>query len=235
MRPIVLLTMALVLAGAPAHGQPLDADPLLSQLLAQYEVFQDGHPDLHYRRLATEARTRGDFDRARRYYTRAARHGDKLSQAALAEMHRSGEGGDRDPAVAYAWMDLAAERGTPWLIVLRERYWAELDEAGRARAVREGRSLYAEFGDPAAKPRLEAVLRTARKSVTGSRLGTIGNGLEVYPAGFTRSALSRRDVAPASPEDVYADRYWEPELYWPARDRALEAAGQAPPVDSERL
>ena len=56
-------------------------------------------------------------------------------------------------------MDLAAERGTEWLVVQRERFWEALSADERERAVREGRALYAEFGDPAATPRLERELR----------------------------------------------------------------------------
>ncbi|HGM5925234.1 TPA: hypothetical protein ACKP5H_003249 [Stenotrophomonas maltophilia] len=53
----------------------------------------------------------------------------------------NGQGGPADRALGYAWMDLAAERGTEWLVAQRERFWEALSPDERERAVREGRSL----------------------------------------------------------------------------------------------
>jgi hypothetical protein len=82
-----------------------------------------------------------------------------------------------DPALAYAWADLAAERGYPEFLGVRERVWAPLDESQRQRALELGASLYAQYGDAVAKPRLERLLRSglARKTGThtGSRVGAL--------------------------------------------------------------
>src|SRR3546814_9279963 len=69
----------------------------------------------------------------------------------VAEMLWNGDGVERDRALAYAWMDLAAERGYAGFLGLRERYWSALDEAGRARALEAGQEVYAHYGDAAAR------------------------------------------------------------------------------------
>ncbi|UWX04086.1 hypothetical protein H1235_01015 [Pseudoxanthomonas sp. NC8] len=55
---------------------------------------------------------------------------------------------------------------------------ALLERAGQGRAGRgdraRGKALLAEFGDDAAKPRLEKVLRKESRQVTGSRTGSVG-------------------------------------------------------------
>ncbi|MEE7559597.1 hypothetical protein HH299_07695, partial [Xanthomonas sp. Kuri4-2] len=140
-RASLLLVLALSgLAGAvaaePAAGVAQlneDADFLYS------ESFLAAHPDQYFRLRGAQARAGGDLAAARRYFRRAARHADKLSQAAYAEMLWNGEGGEPDRALAYAWMDLAAERATPVLLARREHYWAALTAQERERAVRDGR------------------------------------------------------------------------------------------------
>ena len=44
-------------------------------------------------------------------------------------------------------MDLAAERGYARLLAMREQYWQALSPEQQAQAVREGRGVYAEYGD----------------------------------------------------------------------------------------
>ena len=78
-----------------------------------------------------DALKRGNPVRAAYYFKRSARYADKASQAAYAEMLWEGRGIERDRALAYVWMDLAAERDDSPLVSFRERYWAGLDEAER--------------------------------------------------------------------------------------------------------
>src|SRR5690606_3408590 len=93
----------------------------------------------------------------------------------LAEMLWEGDGVPRDRAQAYAWSDLAAERGWPDLLGKRERYWNQLDAAERERAIEVGLPLLREYGDDVAKPRIDTKLRQARRRITGSRVGHVGN------------------------------------------------------------
>ena len=69
-------------------------------------------------------------------FRNAARYGDKLSEQRWPTCW-NGQGGPADRALGYAWMDLAAERGTEWLVVQRERFWEALIADERERAVRE--------------------------------------------------------------------------------------------------
>lgn len=175
--------------------------------------FGNAHPDLRYRLLGTDAQGKGRHEEARRHFRTASRYADKLSQAAYAEMLWEGRGGDADRALAYAWMDLAAERGAPLFVALRERYWGRLDAALRAQALHAGQDVYAEYGDKVAKPRLEALLRKARNNVTGSRLGFVGP-MDICLEGDCQRGRVRGDR-------YYADRYWKSEQYWRWQDELV--------------
>ncbi|MNV34681.1 hypothetical protein D3C71_1261080 [compost metagenome] len=210
-------TMIAALAALPAWGQSSQPD-LRAQDAQDTHTFLTSHPDLRYRKLGKEAQARGRLEEARRFYRLGARHADKLSQAALAEMWWNGQGGDQDRALAYAWMDLAAERGTEFLLVLRERYWAALTPDEQTRAVQQGQALYAEFGDTVAQPRQERELRRGLLEVTGSRTGWVG-GMRM----LVRDDRGKRYV---EPDVFYRDEYWQPDQYWHWQAQQLEAAGR---------
>lgn len=191
------------------------------------EGFERHHPDLRWRRFGAAARAQQRPQEARKYFRRAAHYADKPSQAMLAEMYWTGEGGDTDRALAYAWMDLAAERGAPLFLAHRERYWNALTAGERERAVREGRRLYAEYGDEAAKPRLEKLLWRGRTHVTGSRVGWVDPNLKIYYPG---------DIAPRFVgKRYYADRYWKPEAYWRWQNEIWRAPDPEGQVNVGRL
>jgi len=184
--------------------------------IVQSPAFEDGHPDMRLRRLGTEARAAGRLEHARSFFRRAGRFGDKLSQAAYAEMLWEGEGGEADPVLGYIWMDLAAERGAPMFLALRERYWEALDARQREQVLDQGRAVYAEYGDEVALPRLARVMRRVANNVTGSRTGWVGT-LEVYlgqDADGASDALVRGDR-------FFADRYWDPDAYRQWQDDLL--------------
>jgi len=189
--------------------KPVDSDIIGS------DGFLAAHPDQRFRLLGMEARRSGRVEEARAYFRRAARFADKLSQGALGEMYWLGEGGEQDRALAYAWMDLAAERGARILLAHRERYWLQLSEDERARAVTEGERIYAEFGDKVAKPRLAKLLTSARRKVTGSRVGFVGAlAICIDPAMGKCGAVVTGD-------QYYDDRYWVPAQYWEWQDRII--------------
>lgn len=168
--PTPLLTRVLVFA--------IVAFASLAPLRAAMPI-DSSHPDQRNQALGFERAIEGRFDDAARFFRMAARFGDKPSQLALAIMYRDGVGVATDPALAYAWCDLAAERGYPQFLFMRERIWNSLDEAGRQRAVAVGRELYAEYGDAVAKPRLEARLQRGYRRATGSRTGAVDESLQV--------------------------------------------------------
>jgi len=172
--------------------------------------FERYHPDQRFRRMGMDTLDRGDAEWALRYFRRAALYADKASQAMVGEMYWEGSGVAQDRALAYAWMDLAAERHYKPFLLRREVYWQQLTAAERARALRVGVDIYAKYGDAVAKPRLEAKLRHGRRSMTGSRTGFQGT-LRVY-------SLGPGGEFQWDPE-YYADRHWKPGAYWAEQDR----------------
>ncbi len=111
----------------------------------------------------------------------------------------------RSDRIAYAWMDLAAERQYKSFLALREWYWLELDKNERLRAQQVGQELYATFGDEVAKRRLVAELARGLKTATGSRVGSIGYLRVIVP-----SANGPRTI---DGTEYYAERYWKIDQY----------------------
>ena len=96
------------LRGTQSAPIELQGDEPLAQMLILR--FMNGHPDLFWRLRGRKYYEAGHYEHARECFELAARYADKPSQAMLGEMHWQGEGGPRDRALGYAWMDLAAER-----------------------------------------------------------------------------------------------------------------------------
>ena len=149
----------------------------------QTPTFMQFHPDLRWRLSGLRELERGADSIAFKQFRRASLYADKLSQAMVAEMLWEGVGTLRDRPAAYAWMDLAAERGYPALLLKREAFWTSLDEAERRQALAAGEAIYAEFGDDVALPRLKNTLRKGLRSVTGSRAGNTMGVRAIYPGG----------------------------------------------------
>lgn len=218
------VALALALAGS-AYAQeapipelaPADHDVVMS------ESFMRAHPDLLYRLRGLGALQRGENGQAEAYFRRAARYADKLSQAFLAQMLWDGTGIPQDRALAYAWIDLAAERGTPMLLAERERYWATLDATERERAVREGKAIYAEYADAVAQPRLEREMRRALKDDVGSRTSNRSAQLNLCVGDWRvkdGEVICNRTV---SSTRYYQDRFWKPAQYWQWQEQQLSA------------
>lgn len=196
---------------APRHGDFVGEAGIAIEVMT--EGFLAGHPDIRWRRDGLHDYANQRHAEAANHFLRAARYGDKASQAMLAEMHWEGVGVPQDRALGYAWMDLAAERNYPNFLILRERYWHQLDEAGRRDALARGQEVYAEYGDEVAKPRLERVMRREARRATGSRTGFTGN-LTIIPrtGPFAGSGMTLRA------DELYAKKYWNPEQYWRLQD-----------------
>ena len=204
---LALLPFSFSLAVAAENVVPPDpvADPLLITA-----GFLSHHPDLQYRLLGLQAYREKRFDAALRFFRRASFFADKPAQGMVAEMYWNGDGVPRDRALAYGWMDLAAERGYTGFTGLRERYWNALDAAERERAVSEGQTIYARFGDAAAKPRYEAQLRRGRMNMTGSRTG-FNRGVQIEIPGPAGSQMIEGSK-------FYDERYWDANKYWAWQD-----------------
>lgn len=207
-RELVLGGMLVLAVGGAVAGvrSPLPADPTEDPIMMS-AGFLTSHPDLRYRLLGVEAYRSGDYGQAFEYFRRASFYADKPSQGMVAEMLWTGQGTPRDPALGYAWMDLAAERGYRGFVVQRERYWARMDEAERQRAIDEGIAIYDRYGDAVARPRIDAELRRARRQITGSRTGHPVGPLRIDVPGPNGTSLS------IDGSKFYDPVYWDPEQY----------------------
>lgn len=196
---LFLSMMQPTLAQSAAPPDPTQDKQMLSA------GFLTAHPDLRYRLHGMEEFKQGRYEDALKFFHRAAFYADKPSQGMIAEMLWNGHGTQKDSALAYAWMDLAAERGYAGFLGLRERYWNALNEADRQRALEQGAILYAKYGDAASQPRIVTVLRRERRNITGSRTGFTGN-VQIYvpgPNGFEQIDGSK----------FFDERYWDPKKY----------------------
>lgn len=230
-----LLAAALAFPAAANDLQSkLDIDPIVLSMPG----FLRAHPDIRWQREGMHSYEKGDYEIAFRQFRRAALHADKVSQAMIASMYWDGVGVPVDRELGYVWMDIAAERLYPDLLVHRERYWAQLDEGQRTRAIERGHDILAEFGDAAAKPRQAKTMERERRLATGSRTGGASlafmkiipytglaagqggpNGMNLaYPQGYTLTG-----------DQYYAEQYWKPEQYWAMHDTAWDAPER--PVD----
>lgn len=202
---ITLSVLLLVLTGpTPASAGAAPPDPTEDQLMIT-AGFLNGHPDLRFRLLGLEKHKLGEREKAFRYFQFASFYGDKPSQGMVAEMLWTGVGTTQNKPLAYAWMDLAAERGYEGFAGLRERYWGELSEGERAQAVSLGQDVYARYSDAAALPRMATKLRRERRALTGSRTGFAGNVKIIVP---TASGTTQIDGS-----KFYDERYWDPAKY----------------------
>ena len=212
----VAAALLLALGALPAQAQTAETAEVDPAVLT--EGFLGAHPDLRWRLEGLRAYEAKDYQTALTRLLRAARHADKPAQAIIAEMHWRGLGVPQDRALGYAWMDIAAERLYPAFLSHREAYWEALTPAEREDAITRGQAVLAEYGDDAAKPRLEAVLRREKRKVTGSRVGFVGT-LTIIP--FT-GPMAGTGMTLAG-QEYYADKYWEPKAYWAHQDQVWNA------------
>lgn len=209
MRHIQPALFALLLGLLPALLLAKDEGGPRPEVLT--ESFLAYHPDLKFRMEGMAALEDGLPEAAFGAFKSAAKYADKASQAAVAEMLWTGKGTAQNRPLAYAWMDLAAERGYQTFIGLREHYWKQLSADEQKLAVEVGGSVYAEYGDAVAKPRIEKKLRQGRGKITGSRVGFVG-ALQIHipgPAGWMKVDGST----------YYADHYWRPTDYFAWQDQ----------------
>ena len=200
----------------PTFGSYVGEPDIAPELLT--EGFLAAHPDIRWRREGLHAFHHKRYDEAHAMFRRAASYADKASMAMLAEMYWKGLGVAQDKPIGYAWMDLAAERMYPNFTILRESYWGQLSKAEQDAAIERGQSLLAEFGDDAAKPRLERILRTEGRKVTGSRTGSVGF-VRIIP--MTGPMAGKNTYLRA--DDYYRKDYWEPARYWAWQDEVWKA------------
>ena len=233
-----LLPIALVVAVAPAMAAggdaaksvdvaaqaavSVDTDNEAMRHFDALDVASDNHPNEQYRLFGQKAAATGHWGDAAKNFRIAARYADKYSQHRLSLLYWYGQGVEKDRVEAYLWADIAAERGYPQFLAIREKMWAELTPAEQAAVPKRGPALYAEFGDPAAKPRFEVALMRGKQHMTGSRTGfnggvgvSSGDQLRGTMASVADTMIMAKVVDPA---------YNHPKKYWAREDFAWKHA-----------
>ena len=216
-RPLLLALSLALLSPLPAAA--LAPEPASTEELVMTSAgFLSYHPDLRFRLLGLGEYRKGNYAEAMGHFRRAARYADKPSQGMIAEMLWKGQGTAVDRPAAYVWMDLAAERAYRMMLVQREKYWADLTETERARALEIGDALHAEYSDSVARPRLDQKLRQGKRRVTGSRTGFVGN-LKISIPGPNGS----RSIDGST---FFDEQYWNTNLYLRMQDSDWKEFGE---------
>ena len=190
-----------------------------------------GHPDEYGEFTGMQRYAAGNFPAAMKYFLIGARYADKLSQLSIGLMYLNGQGVQKDPVQAFAWIAIAAERQYPQFLATRDAVWAQLDVAQREQAKALLEKLYSEYGDPTAKRRMALILRWNRSQLTGSYLGFGSDSVSsLTPAQFNGSGqmpLCGAKSIGAAPitgcGNLYASWRWDPKEYFQARDQQWKA------------
>lgn len=213
-----------------------------------------GYSDIMGFSQGLAAHARGHYANAMKFFLIGARYADKPSQLSIGLMYLNGEGVARDPATAWAWMDLAAERDYPDFVTTRDRVAAQLTPEQRERADRIRTDLAAEYGDAVAKRRVAGELGSVRLNTTGSRTGyddlsvrsassTASNGggncmgiggivignIVIGESGCGQAVRGLNDVNPTDPKAYFAlrDAQWK----GTATVGPLQPLDQTPPAE----
>ncbi|GAA5067911.1 hypothetical protein [Lysobacter panacisoli] len=226
MELLATFALAAALAAGPGPEEPspeavqavlADTDHMTLRSFDQRTRQSNELPNERYRLYAAQSAVNGNWGDALRQFRKAARYADKYSQHRLSLMYWHGVGVERDPATAYAWADLAAERAYPTFVILREKMWLELDDAQRERAQGIGVALYAEYGDKVAKPRLADAMLHTRTRMTGSRTGYDDGRLQVYAPSVGPGGMGG-DADQVEMSAIYASWRLNPKHYWAVED-----------------
>jgi len=158
----------------------------------------DARPGEYYFLLAVHAFRKNDFTFAIQMYEVAAAWAFKPAEYNLAIMYARGQGIPADLPRGMAWMALAAERNEKRYVDAREAVYAEMTPEQFEQANAIWRELKKTYGDEVALRRAKARWAQVKSSMTGSRVGSVGN-LSVgtpNPNGGDPSSAKRTIVPP---------------------------------------
>ncbi|HET7062810.1 MAG TPA: sel1 repeat family protein [Rudaea sp.] len=135
----------------------------------------DARPGQYYFLLAVHAFRKNDFAFAIQMYEVAAAWAFKPAEYNLAVMYARGQGIPVDLPRGMAWMALAAERDEKRYVDAREAIYAEMSKEQFEQANAIWRELKKTYGDEVALRRAKARWAQVKASMTGSRVGSVGN------------------------------------------------------------
>jgi hypothetical protein len=174
------------------------------------------HPNELYRIYANKAAASGDWGDAARNFRLAAYHADKYSQHRLSMLYWHGVGVGTDRVEAYVWADLAAERGYPQFLAIREKMWSELTPQQQAEVPQRGRRIFGDYADVVAKPRVERAIAQGKRQMTGSRTG-FDAGILISSVGSGNQLFS--SIGGINLKGMYDPSRVDPKKYWAFEDK----------------
>jgi hypothetical protein len=230
----LICTSILFLASARADDDPLNDPAVQRTLRAMRDASTVDHPDLYGMTVGMQRYAHHQFHDALKHFEIGAYYADKPSQLCIGLMYMNGEGVQKDPVTAYAWLDLASERKYPDFIATRDRVKATLtpDQLAKAQALRV--QLGERYGDAMAKHRMEVQLRVGLiNDFTGSHVG-FDSGISQFRPGPCGPLLTMGGhTLPQAGCDngaYLAKSYWDPKEYFNARDSEWNARVTVGPV-----
>jgi len=237
-----LLVLAFASNAAADEALPL-TDATFMELDAMLPSLR-GRPNEELRIQGLKAYQQHRYDEAMSRFEAAAGYADKYSQHYLSLMHWHGVGTPVDRVQAYIWSDLAAERGSPRLLAIREKMWAQLSAQEQARVPDEGVPYYARYGDDAAKPKAENEIRRFARGMTGSRVGYRNQAMEtggrpvngVFATEIGSNAAAYAVSVAGSPDELYGKEGGLRRLdtYWKEQDRLLDGSVEVGELETVR-
>jgi len=167
---------------APSVGTKEESAPYDSEYAAAAKEMgsvntpeADARPGEYYFMVAVHAFRKNDFAFAIQMYEVAASWAFKPAEYNLGVMYSRGQGVPVDMARGMAWMALAAERNEKRYVDAREVIYAELTKEQFEQANCIWRELKKTYGDEVALRRARARWAQVKSSMTGSRVGSVGN------------------------------------------------------------
>ncbi len=243
---IVVLTAALALSQAP-EARAADALPLTDATFMELDAMLPslrGRPNEEFRVQGLKAYQQQHYPDAISRFQSAATYADKYSQHYLSLIYWHGVGTPVDRVRGYIWSDLAAERGNPRLLAIREKMWAQLSSQEQARVTADGAEFYARYGDDVAKPRAESEIRRFARNMTGSRVGYRNQQVDtgggpVNGAFFSEvgsNAAAYAVSVAGSADELYGKEGGLKRLdtYWQEQDRLLDGTVEVGELETVR-
>ena len=89
-----------------------------------------------------------DYDEARKWWLKAAAHGDAMAQANLGALYFEGEGVPQDYVTSYAWANIAAAQGNETAQRNRDLAAAKLDAASLGEAQKLSKDYFKRYVEP---------------------------------------------------------------------------------------
>jgi hypothetical protein len=227
-RHSLLLALLIVpchaVAAADSPAAPVVDEKAVLNSMAKTNTW--GHPDLFFEFAGMQAYADGHYRHALYSFKEGALYADKVSQLSVGLMYLQGQGVDKDPVTAYAWLSLAAERGYPQFVATRDAVAAQLTPDQRSKAEAILQTLMPEYGDAVAKRRLAVemghsmlAVNPVGKSPMGVYTSTGGNGAADF--GYC-SSPEHRVLTECG---FYANWRWNANDYFAARDALWQPTG----------